>query len=130
MEHHFISYQHSQHSLLNALAPSSHGNRAYWVVVESCEVATGRLYGAFVPDVPGCTATGTSIEQALMHIRASLLVVAHSLVKQGSMLPEAHTLEEHTAEYASEGAEFLTEHSILALVEVPVFCEQTSAQAA
>jgi predicted RNase H-like HicB family nuclease len=122
MEHAHLSYH-----LRSAANQSSH---SYLVVVEYCDVATGRIYGAFVPDVPGCTATGASIEQALRHIQTSLSLLLQTLVKQGSMPPQAHTLEEHSAEYAAQGEDFLTERSIVAMVDVPWTLFQQSAQAA
>jgi predicted RNase H-like HicB family nuclease len=131
MEHLSSQYQYHYHYHCHQMfLTSANESHSYLVVVEYCDVATGRLYGAFVPDVPGCTATGTSVEQALTHIQASLLSLVHTLITQGSMVPVAHSLEEHTAEYASEGSSLLTERSILAMVDIPFAIRHYSVQVA
>ncbi len=55
--------------------------------------ATG--YAAFSPDVPGCIATGPSVEQALAEMRAALAFHFEGMAEAGEPLPEPKGLEQH-----------------------------------
>ena len=53
--------------------------------------ATG--YAAFSPDVPGCVATGPTVEQTLAKMRAALLFKFAGMLEGGEPLPESRGLE-------------------------------------
>ncbi len=93
----------------------------YIVIIEYVDLphGGGRLYGAFVPDVPGCTATGKSLDEALVLLRNALQAALRLLCKAGAGLPHAHSLEEHKAMYSVAGESLLSEKSIVAVLDVP-----------
>ena len=55
--------------------------------------ATG--YAAFSPDVPGCVATGASVEQTLAEMRTALAFHFEGMTEAGEPLPEPKGLEHH-----------------------------------
>jgi len=55
----------------------------YAVVIEK---ATSN-YSAYVPDLPGCVATGTSVEEAERQIRAAIEVHLEGLKREGFEVP-------------------------------------------
>jgi len=63
----------------------------YTVVIEPS--ATG--YGAYSPDVPGCIAAGTTVEETLTLFREALMLHLEDLVGTGVPLPEAHGIALH-----------------------------------
>lgn len=90
----------------------------YIIIIEQHDIPSGRLYGAFVPDVPGCTATGKSLDETLEQIRTALCAVIGTLRNAGRDIPAPHSLEEHTALYSVSGESLLGEHSIVAMMDV------------
>ena len=58
--------------------------RRYAVVVEW----SGRNYGAFAPDVPGCVATGATREEALARFAEALAFHLEGLAAGGDPIPE------------------------------------------
>lgn len=75
----------------------------YIVIIEHHDLPSGRLYGAFVPDVPGCTVTGTSIEHTLAQMQTTLAAALLSFAQAGKKLPVPHSFEEHEQQFRSEG---------------------------
>ena len=57
----------------------------YAVVIEDA----GDNFSAFVPDVPGCVSTGTTIEEATANIREAIALHIDSLRDHGEVVPPA-----------------------------------------
>jgi predicted RNase H-like HicB family nuclease len=91
----------------------------YIIIIEQHDIPSGRLYGAFVPDVPGCTATGKSLDETLEQIRTALCAFFRTLQSAGREVPTAHSLEEHQAFYSVSGEPLLGEYSIVAVMDIP-----------
>ena len=60
----------------------------YTVVIEK---APGN-YAAYVPDLPGCIATGATEVEVLGEIREAIAFHIESLVEHGEPVPEPHTV--------------------------------------
>ena len=58
----------------------------YTVVIEE----SPRNYAAYVPDLPGCIATGASREEVVSEIRQALRFHIESLREHGDPVPEPH----------------------------------------
>jgi predicted RNase H-like HicB family nuclease len=61
--------------------------RQYAVVIE----AAGAAYSAYVPDLPGCIATGDSLEQVTDNIRIAIEMHFDGLQEDGFSIPEPST---------------------------------------
>ena len=59
--------------------------KRHLVVIERAEDGSG--FGAFVPDLPGCVATGSTRDEALERIRISIPLHAASLREHGEPVP-------------------------------------------
>jgi predicted RNase H-like HicB family nuclease len=57
----------------------------YAVVIEDA----GGNYSAYVPDLPGCVATGTTIEEVTTNIREAITLHIESLREHGEVVPSA-----------------------------------------
>lgn len=55
----------------------------YAVVIEDA----GGNYSAYVPDLPGCVATGTTIEEVTANIREAISLHIESLKEHGEVVP-------------------------------------------
>ena len=55
----------------------------YAIVIESA----GSNYSAYVPDLPGCVATGSSVEDVTANIRAATALHIESLREHGEEVP-------------------------------------------
>lgn len=55
----------------------------YAVVIEKA----GNNYGAYVPDLPGCVATGNTIEETEAEIRAAIALHIEGLIEDGLPVP-------------------------------------------
>jgi predicted RNase H-like HicB family nuclease len=86
----------------------------YLVIIEQHSTPTGTLYGAFVPDVPGCTATGNSVEHTLRQMQQALVAALHRLRAAGKNIPAAHSVEDHLHTYRQTGSP--REYAIVALL--------------
>jgi predicted RNase H-like HicB family nuclease len=60
----------------------------YAVVIEAGE----RNYSAYVPDVPGCVATGTTLEEVERHISEALAFHLEGLRLEGLPIPKPTSL--------------------------------------
>jgi predicted RNase H-like HicB family nuclease len=78
----------------------------YIVIIEHQDLPSGRLYGAFVPDVPGCTVTGATFEQTLDRVQHTLAATFRRMRSRGECLPEPHSYEEHEQQFRSAGEAF------------------------
>ena len=78
----------------------------YLIVIEPS--ATG--YAAFSPDVPGCVATGASVEQALAEMRCALAFHFEGVTEAGEPLPEPRGLEHYvqSGEHIADPGDLLT----------------------
>ena len=63
----------------------------YLIVLEPS--ATG--FGAYSPDVPGCVATGATVEQTLSEMREALVFHFEGMAEAGELLPEPKGLEHY-----------------------------------
>ncbi|TAE22120.1 MAG: hypothetical protein EAZ92_16115 [Candidatus Kapaibacterium sp.] len=102
----------------------------YIIIIDQADIPSGRLYGAFVPDVPGCTATGKNLDETLERIRAALCAFFRNLQSAGHEIPPPHSLEEHTSLYSVSGESLLGEQSIVAMVDIPFFQRRHFSRAA
>jgi len=70
--------------------PDSRKERAmhYLVVVEKAE----HNYAAYVPDLPGCVSTGTTIEQTLENVREAITFHLEGMARDGESLPPRYTV--------------------------------------
>jgi predicted RNase H-like HicB family nuclease len=55
----------------------------------------GRSYGAFVPDLPGCVATGRSLATVKKRIREAIALHLEDMLARGESLPEAAAESEY-----------------------------------
>ena len=78
----------------------------YLIVLEPS--ATG--YAAFSPDVPGCVATGASVEQTLAEMRGALAFHLEGMTLAGESLPTPKGLEYHvqSGEHIADPGDLLT----------------------
>ena len=58
----------------------------YTIVIEE----SPRNYAAYVPDLPGCVATGMSREEAVREIGQAIRLHIESLREHGEPVPEPH----------------------------------------
>ena len=58
--------------------------REYLVVLEQTE----RNYGAYLPDLPGCVATGRTPEETLQRMREAIEMHVRGLEEDGLPVPE------------------------------------------
>jgi predicted RNase H-like HicB family nuclease len=62
----------------------------YLVVVEKAK----KNYAAYVPDLPGCIATGSTIEEVQSNIRSAVAMHVEGLREDGLPVPEPQTQAE------------------------------------
>jgi predicted RNase H-like HicB family nuclease len=55
----------------------------YAVVIENC----GTNYSAYVPDLPGCVATGATVEETEQHIREAIEFHLDGMREDGTPVP-------------------------------------------
>lgn len=94
----------------------------YIIIIEqyTLPLGGGLLYAAFVPDVPGCTATGKTLDEVLSRTRDALDSAFRALRMSGREIPRAHSLEEHKELFASSDTPLVAANGIVAMIEVPV----------
>jgi predicted RNase H-like HicB family nuclease len=63
----------------------------YAVIIE----AGARNYSAYVPDLPGCIATGQTVEEVKRLIREGIALHLEGLREDGLPIPEPTTLAEY-----------------------------------
>lgn len=63
----------------------------YAVIIE----AGARNYSAYVPDLPGCIATGQTVEEVTRLIREGIALYLEGLREDGLPIPEPTTLAEY-----------------------------------
>jgi predicted RNase H-like HicB family nuclease len=62
----------------------------YLVVIEKAE----RNYGAYVPDLPGCIATASTLDELHRNIRSAVAMHLEGLREDGLPVPEPQTQAE------------------------------------
>ena len=72
----------------------------YAVVIES----SPNNYAAYVPDLPGCVATGRTREEALVEIRQAIGLHIESLREHGDPVPQPQATTEVVEVAAAPGA--------------------------
>ena len=63
----------------------------YAIVIEKAE----NNYSAYVPDLPGCVATGATVEEAESQIREAIEFHLEGLREDGATIPEAASRVEY-----------------------------------
>lgn len=63
----------------------------YAIVIES----SGNSYGAWVPDLPGCVATGKSLEVVQKRIREAIALHLAGMSEDGDPIPRPTVLVEY-----------------------------------
>lgn len=63
----------------------------YAVVLEKAK----RNYSAYVPDLPGCVATGKTVQEALSAIHTAIELHLEGLVEDGDPIPDPATLVDY-----------------------------------
>ena len=63
----------------------------YAVVIEKSR----RNYSAYLPDVPGCVATGKSVHDTLANLRAALAMHFEAMRAAGEPIPDPQTLVDY-----------------------------------
>jgi predicted RNase H-like HicB family nuclease len=66
----------------------------YLVVVEKAQ----NNYAAFSPDVPGCIATGETVEETTAQIKEALQFHFESMLEAGEDIPRPAGIEKHIAD--------------------------------
>lgn len=59
----------------------------YAIVIEKGQ----HNYAAYVPDLPGCTTSGTTVEEVRENMKEAMLLYIEALRSQGSPIPEPTT---------------------------------------
>ena len=62
----------------------------YTVIIEKAS----ENYAAYVPDLPGCVATGGTRQEALKEIREAIEFHVEGMLEDGDPIPESHTTAE------------------------------------
>jgi predicted RNase H-like HicB family nuclease len=63
----------------------------YAVVIEKAK----RNYSAYLPDVPGCVATGRTVQQTLDRLREALAMHFDGMQEDGEPIPDPQTLVDY-----------------------------------
>ena len=63
----------------------------YAVILEKAK----RNYSAYVPDLPGCVATGKTVQETLTAIRAAIEFHIEGLVEDGDPIPDPGSLVDY-----------------------------------
>lgn len=85
--------------------------RYYLVVIEKAE----NNYGAYSPDVPGCVATGQTIEETLTAMKEALEFHFEGIVRDGEEIPMPKGLAYYAAsnEPFAEADDFITSVAVV-----------------
>jgi predicted RNase H-like HicB family nuclease len=63
----------------------------YAVVLEKAK----RNYSAYVPDLPGCVATGKTVQETLAALHAAIEFHLEGLVEDGAPIPDPNSLVDY-----------------------------------
>src|SRR5688500_17580340 len=81
----------------------------YLLVIEKGD----RNYSAFSPDVPGCIATGKTVEETIDSMRSALEFHIEGMVENGEVIPKPMPLSQYV-----QAADEVTDEDIIAHVIV------------
>jgi tryptophanyl-tRNA synthetase len=70
----------------------------YKVVIEKAE----RNYSAYLPDVPGCIATGATVQETVNNLRTALTLHLDAMRADGGPIPQPQALGDYTIETADD----------------------------
>lgn len=87
----------------------------YLVVIEKAK----NNYSAFSPDVWGCVATGTTVEETVANMKDALHQHLDAMITDGEAIPHAKGISQHITEGVFEAGEVADEYFITE-VEIPV----------
>jgi len=90
----------------------------YIIIIKPYLLPDKRIYGAFVPDIPGCTVTGKTVEQTLELVRASLRSALVGMVEEGKDFPQPTEFAKWEQDYR-ESVEVLAPEDILVALVAP-----------
>lgn len=85
--------------------------KKFLIILEKGE----RNYSAYSPDIPGCIATGRSVETTLNEIREALVFHIEGLVENGDDVPSPKSLN-----YYIDKTDEISSEDILAHIEIDV----------
>jgi len=63
----------------------------YAVVIEKA----AKNYSAYVPDLPGCIATGKTVQETLDHLRSAMQMHVDGMREDGDTIPDPATLVDY-----------------------------------
>jgi predicted RNase H-like HicB family nuclease len=67
--------------------------RRFLVVIEKAK----RGFSAFAPDLPGCIATGRTVEEVEKRMHEAIKLHIEGLLEDNASIPESHSLAEYIA---------------------------------
>lgn len=88
----------------------------YIIIIKPYLLPGKRIYGAFVPDIPGCAVTGKTLEQTLELIRASLRTALIDMVEAGKDIPQPTEFAKWEQDYRESVEALEPEDILVALV--------------
>jgi predicted RNase H-like HicB family nuclease len=65
--------------------------RRYAIVIEK----SANNYAAYVPDLPGCVATGTTVEETEQRLREAIALHIEGMTEDGLPVPEPSSLVDY-----------------------------------
>lgn len=65
----------------------------FLIVIEKA----GKNYSAYSPDLPGCVATGATLEDVKKHMQEAIEMHVKGLKEDNLPIPESHSLAEYVA---------------------------------
>lgn len=82
----------------------------YLIIIEKSQ--TG--YSAYSPDVPGCVATGKTIEKTIVNMKAALKFHLGAMLEEGEDIPTPRGIQSYLeAEKESSGEEYFITHILM-----------------
>ena len=63
----------------------------YLVVIEKAE----NNYAAYIPDLPGCVATGATVEETENRLRQAIVIHVQGLLEDGLTVPEPSSVVDY-----------------------------------
>lgn len=76
----------------------SSSDMRYAIVIEQGD----QNYSAYVPDLPGCVATGTTVDEVKQRMEEAVDMHVHGLEEDGEPVPEPRTLCDYVETAAAE----------------------------
>lgn len=86
----------------------------YLAIIEKA----AKNYSAFLPDVPGCIATGNTLDETLVRLQEALEFHFEGMAEEDLELPIVHSLQYHVKEGTFNEDEISTDY-LIAMISVP-----------